>query len=682
MAQPQLPPKTNQDGLLFYLSLLTCFFLLLEISFFIQCNKAYLGDFTFVSNQIHIPWRVLPGIGFFIFAQLLVHFLFLMLLWWMASFAASVFKLTENHRVLFALFTYAVAIVFVLAANQILYPNSRVIELTSMMILNRNVAAVTLNISAALLIAMMMLALWGTVRHLGFLKSGLVGLLLLLVSGSSAYLLRPHYHRQALMTQPNIILVGVDSLRPDYLGHFGGDSATPFMDGFMNHATVFTDAVTPLARTFPSWTGILTSLYPRHVNVRTNLSDQTVAKLSNALPAVLTRAGYDTLFATDETRFSNLSPAYGFHQLTTPPIGLNDFLLGTFNDFPLSNLVVNTVIGKWLFPYSYGNRPAYVTYDPNSFLNLVQPMIGENHPRPVFLAAHFCLPHSPYLWRGLSGYRVLGRERYSVSVQRVDAQLKGFFHQLKKAGLLQNAVVVLLSDHGEALEIPGDRATERKLYQPVSVVKIPRFYPPSMSAEGLNESAGHGTDVLGLTQYHTVLAVRVYGERKQASRDVSGNISTLDIMPTVLDLAHVKKPALDGVSLASVVLGQAKQVPSLPIYLESDYSPQAIRTVFPETRKVFLEGIHLFHIDDKTLRLTVKPDMVDKIVHSKQIAVIEKGWILALYPQKNLTRMPILINLNSGEWTNQMNTPLAKQAPVGLMMSNLKQFYGDEFTLK
>ncbi len=682
MAQPQLPPKSSQDGLLLYLSLLTCFFLLLEISFFIQCNKAYLGDFTFVSNQIHIPWRVLPGIGFFIFSQLLVHFLFLMTLWWMVSFASSVFKLTESNRVLFGLCTYALAIIFVLVANQLAYPNSRVIELTSMLIFNAHIATFTFYVSASLLTLIVLLAAVGTLRYLGVVKSSIFLILSGLIAGLGYFAIKPQYHVQPLLTKPNIILVGVDSLRPDHLGHFGGDVSTPFMDNFLSQATVFTDAVTPLARTFPSWTGILTSLYPRHVNVRTNLSDQTVAKLANALPAVLDKAGYDTLFATDETRFSNISPAYGFHQMTTPPIGLNDFLLGTFNDFPLSNLVVNTVIGKWLFPYSYGNRPAYVTYDPNSFLHLIQPMIGAAHPRPVFLAVHFCLPHSPYLWRGLSGYRVQGRERYSASVHRVDAQVKGLFHELKQAGLLQNAVVVLLSDHGEALEVPGDRVTERKLYQSLHATKIPLFYPPSMAKEGVNESVGHGTDVLGLPQYHSVLAVRLYGARKQNVNDVGGNVSTLDIMPTVLDLAQVDKPAVDGVSLAPLVLGDASKVPNAPIYLESDYSPQAIRTVFPETRKVFLEGIHLFHIDDQTLRLTVKPDMVDKIIHSKQIAVIEKGWMLALYPQKNLTRMPILINLNSGEWTNQLNAPLAKQAPVGVMMSNLKQFYGDEFTLK
>ncbi len=36
-----------------------------------------------------------------------------------------------------------------------------------------------------------------------------------------------------------------------------------------------------------------------------------------------------------------------------------------------------------------------------------------------------------------------------------------------------------------------------------------RFYPPSLDKEEVNQSAGHGTDVLGLTQYHSLLAFKL-----------------------------------------------------------------------------------------------------------------------------------------------------------------------------
>ena len=70
------------------------------------------------------------------------------------------------------------------------------------------------------------------------------------------------------------------------------------------------------------------------------------------------------------------------------------------------------------------------------------------------------------------------------------------------------SIVILLSDHGEALELSGDRVTEPDLFVSDTTKMIPHFYPSSVTEEQVNQSAGHGTDVLGLTQYHTVLAFR------------------------------------------------------------------------------------------------------------------------------------------------------------------------------
>ena len=52
--------------------------------------------------------------------------------------------------------------------------------------------------------------------------------------------------------------------------------------------------------------------------------------------------------------------------------------------------------------------------------------------------------------------------------------------------------MVLLSDHGEAIELPGDRVTEADLFIPGDDNKkrlIPHFYPSSYASEKLNQSA-------------------------------------------------------------------------------------------------------------------------------------------------------------------------------------------------
>lgn len=683
-------------SLFFYLLLLTAFFFLLEISFFIQCNKAYLSDFSFVSSQLQIPLSILPGILYFIFAHLLIHFMFCMIVWGAASSIARFFHAPPHRQIPLGIGIWVIGIVTLLVANQVYFPNSKFAGLTGFILFSPAAASYLLSILSICCLFFIIFAGLGCL-HLLYKSWGLwpgaITLCAVIAALGFSFLkpALPVVHDAATRERPNIILVGVDSLRPDFLGFFGHDNRTPFMDAFLNQATVFAEAVTPLARTFPSWAGILTGQYPRQTGIRFNLAQQDKLNLAQALPAILRRNGYETVFATDEVRFSNLDKNFGFNQVITPPMGLNDFLLGTFNDFPLSNLLVNTSLGKWLFPYSYANRAVYFNYEPDSFLHLLDSTLEAHRTKPMMLAVHFCLPHHPYLWASLSGEDYSIRERYQKSIQRVDRQLRDFFMLLKKNHLLDHAIVVLLSDHGEALELAGDRITEKDLFLPARKREaIPRFYPPSLDDEAINQSAGHGTDVLGLPQYHTLLAFRLYGAGDQQKNVVPGAVSLLDIKPTLLALLGITDSAhvpLDNplscsscTSLVSVIKGGGKLPSSRHIFLESDFSPEAIRTVYPETRKVLLEGIQLFQIDPVTTRLTVKASMGQMIIHSKQYADIYGDWMLALYPQHKDLRMPILVNLANGQWTNDLQSSFARRSPAAMMLRELKAFYSDEIS--
>lgn len=588
---------------------------------------------------------MLPGILFFIFAQLLVHAIFCLLIAFLAAMMIALLDVPQQKHLSVSISVWLASIVSVILANSYYFPNSHFAQLCNV---------------------------WG----------GWVG-------ASSAYPKFTHasFTSAATPAKPNIIIVGVDSLRPDVLAFFSGETKTPFMSRFLIKATVFNEAITPLARTYPSWVGILTGQYPLQTGARTNLSGAEKIDVSQTLPALLRQQGYETLYATDETRFSNIDKHFGFNTTVTPPVGLNDFLLGTFNDFPLSNLVVNTAIGKWLFPYSYGNRPAYVTYDPNSFLRLLQPAILRDHEKPLFLAVHFCLPHHPYLYDRMAGDARTGQERYLQSIERVDQQIRDFFKLLQQAQLLDHAVVVLLSDHGEALEFAGDRLTEREAYLPRHQT-APAYYPPSEDEMAMDQSVGHGTDVLGLPQYHSLLAFRFYGlDHPQAIGTVPGVVSLLDIKPTVLALTrspdtlfvYGNQPSnISPISLAPLITGALKHPPTRMLFLESDYSPDAIRSVYPETRKLLLEGADLFQINADTTRVTVKEEMVDKIIKSKQYAVIYGNWMLALYPTAAHNKIPVLVNLKSGAWTTELSSSFARTSPAEAMRAALKRFYGAE----
>lgn len=673
----------KRDSLLSHLLLITGFFMLLETSFFIQCARTYLFDFEFVSKNLDIPFAIVPGIVFFIAAQLLVHLSYALIIWLITFLTGDFLDLSYDKKLWLGVFYWTTGIATILVANEYYYPNSAFSDLMTLFLSSPSLIKLFLVLFLLFWATVLVLTLFGIIYKIRsvYLLSGV--LILSLAGGvwikySDNEILPPF--SAATTAKPNIILIGMDSLRPDFLGFFGHDKPAPFIDGFLDQSTVFSDAVTPLARTFPSWTGILSGRYPKEMAIRSNLVRQDESDFSQTLPSILRHHGYQTIYATDETRFSNIDKNFGFDDMVTPPIGLNDFLIGTFNDFPLSNLILNTRIGEWLFPYSYGNRPAASTYEPDSFLNMLKPAVLGPHDKPLFLAVHFCLTHFPYHWAGLAVNHINVQQRYEAGVTRVDQQVADFFALLKRGHLLDHAVVVLLSDHGEALELNGDRITEKSLYvADEGNRKAPVFYPPGMTGEEMDQSGGHGTDVMGLPQYHSLLAFRTYGLDPVAKKVVPGVVSLLDIKPTILSMLKFPSAQTSGISLAQEVMHPGLlSVPERHIFLESDFSPESIRTVYPETRKVILEGVELFRIDPVSARLVVKDNMESMIIRSKQYADIYKNWMLALYPQDDKYRMPVLINLFTGEWTNDLNSELALHSPARTMLAKLKAFYGNE----
>lgn len=689
--------EASYKSLFFNLLLLTAFFLCLEISFFITENKAYFADFTHVANELTVPKRAMTAILAFIFIQLSLHFLYTLCIWvltilnskFLARYISSSSP-SSKFILKLGIATWLIGLTTIFLLNFHWYPNSKFSELIAVIFFTPILIKLGLYFFLALSSVVIMIAIIGLFYQFKSLHSWqqfMMCVLLIVISVCLTQKKPIVTTNPATGAQPNIIIIGIDALRPDFLAYFGHDKQAPFLDEFLNHATVFSDALTPLARTFPSWTSILTGQYPIKSGVRFNLANPEHLHLTDTLPAILKKHHYITAYASDETRFSNIDHYYGFDEIITAPMGLNDFIIGTFNDFPISNLLVNTKLGQWLFPYSYGNRGVYFTYDPQSFLERLTPFLQTPKEHPLFLCVHFCLTHFPNVWAGSHTDGLLPAEVYQASVDAVGKQIEGFFNLLKQNKLLEHAIVVVLSDHGEGLALAGDRITEKELYFDKNNNKnflVPHFYPPSMDNEDVNQSAGHGTDVLGLPQYHVLLSFKFFGFKQQTIASVPALVTLLDIKPTILELLDIGDGVghqTDGVSLAGFLTSE-KKVHDHPahIFIESDYSPESIRTVYPEVRHVMLDGIKLFSIDPVTTRLIIKDQMGKMILTSKQYADLYGEWVLAYYPQNKTLRTPILVNLRTGEWTDHLDSNLAKHSPAIMMMHALKSFYSQELS--
>lgn len=673
--------KLQKNHLLLYLFILMGLFILLELNVFIQGNGFYLGDFRLVAHHLKIPLTVLPAIIYFICVQIGIHLGYIFFIFGFSHLIGYGLKSSISQIEKIGISLWTMGIVTILLGNQYLFPNTR-FKYVTYFITKIGMLNVVLFCCLLLCTGILLLAMWGSIKLVSqYRKKAFFIFVTSLLFFSSCF----YFQRQAIGSlptkneKPNIILIGVDALRPDYLSALGSHLKTPHFDDFLNHATTFSESITPIARTYPAWFSILTGEYPKKNGVRFDLSGEKTFDLSQTLPAILKKAGYVTIYATDDVRFSNIDKTLGFEHFIIPPIGFNDFLLGTMNDFPLSNLLINTRIGRYLFPYSYSNRAAYITYEPDTFIHFLNSSLKKNI-KPVFLAVHFCLPHLPYAWASYPNNRQFAKN-YGEAVKRADQQVGDFLKVLKAHHLLDHSIVVLLSDHGEALELPGDRVTDANFYIPgKNNVKrvIPHFYPPSVKTELVNQSAGHGTDVLGMSQYHNTLAFRFYGLPGQVNTIVPGIVSLIDIKPTILNLLQIDAAKTSGQSLVDFISGKKIAMSRGDFFIESDFSPQAVRSVYPETRKLLFEGIDFFEINPKTTRLTVKKSMADRIIASKQYADINGKWILALYPKNKNQMTPILVNLKTGFWTDDLTTDFAKNAPVLHMLTALKTFYGSE----
>ena len=81
-------------------------------------------------------------------------------------------------------------------------------------------------------------------------------------------------------SRPNVLIVILDSARPEFLSCYNGlSAATPNIDRIAGQAYVFEKAISPSAWTFPVMASVFTSMLPEGVAAgRTGVEDALVGK--------------------------------------------------------------------------------------------------------------------------------------------------------------------------------------------------------------------------------------------------------------------------------------------------------------------------------------------------------------------------------------------------------------------
>jgi choline-sulfatase len=301
-----------------------------------------------------------------------------------------------------------------------------------------------------------------------------------------------------------VILISVDTLRADYLSCYQPDRpATRHIDALAKSGTLFSKVSTLVPLTLPSHVAMLTSTYPFVNGVEDNgvpfVHGETIA-------IILKNAGYRTAaFVGGFVLDRRFGLGRGF-EVYDSPFDLHKKTVTDSSELKRPGAAVAAAAKRWL---------------------------DQNGSLPFFLFLHLYDLHTPYDLP--AGPRPRGAEAgYRAELTYVDGVIGDFLAYLEGRRLLDTALVVFTSDHGEAL---GDH----------------------------NEST-HGYFIYESTLHVPLIVHWPQGSKRPPSARVDEPASLLDVTPTILE--SVGLPITRAIQGRSLIAGKS----SGRIYSESLYA--------------------------------------------------------------------------------------------------------------
>ena len=317
--------------------------------------------------------------------------------------------------------------------------------------------------------------------------------------------------------KPHILLLIDDEHRPDLMSVEGNPHIrTPTLDRLVNQGAYFRNAYTPAPVCVPARQSFLTGLYPR--NSGCTGFDCPLPSDVLTLPGHLSRYGYRTVSA-GKMHFVGPDQMHGWHERIGRDIrGPNGYepvddpvhTAATFTEegtgkWSAAKEIANARVGKgaWMPHDRYAVEGALMILD-EYFVDEVHDRPGD---RPLLLAVSLNCPHYPYqcpedlfnyymrrvepyvedlpanfdcheFFKVKIGKDVTYREAHRATaayygmIEWVDMQYTRLISKLEELDILDDFVVVFLSDHGEMLGQKG--LWEKQQYFEASV-RVPFF---------------------------------------------------------------------------------------------------------------------------------------------------------------------------------------------------------------
>lgn len=328
----------------------------------------------------------------------------------------------------------------------------------------------------------------------------------------------------------NVILISIDTLRPDHLSAYGYQLRTPAIDQLAEDSVVFNNAIAQAPSTAPSHASIFTSLIPAAHGAF--LSRQSSIRQDvPTLPEILKENGYRT---GSFNGGGQLGEKFGFGRgfEVYDSFSRSDYENEKFSEKVAKGLTwINLDRTKkfFLFLHSYDIHVPYAP-EKGDFLAIFPDYQGT-----------MTLPISDRFLKRVNNKRVELKEpdirfikaAYDAEIRSVDRSIGLLVQSLKDEGLYDKTIIILTSDHGEEFGEHGFMGWHsHTLFD--ELLRIP-------------------------------LIIKLPKQARAGSR-VDLQVSSIDILPTILESVGVGvSDTFHGKSLLSSVLGKTE-----------GYSPYAI----------------------------------------------------------------------------------------------------------
>ncbi len=260
----------------------------------------------------------------------------------------------------------------------------------------------------------------------------------------------PSEPTESVAERPNILLITVDTLRPDHLSIYGYTKhTTPNIDELARQGAVFDNAYCNVTWTTPSMATTLTGLLPTQHGLRS-----TFERLPEDIETVaekLARQGYRNTAVIGSYPLDSI---YGLDQGFD--IYDDDFTVPLFLSDAETVEIIPSQRGRTIQEQEEFNKKKAFANSRRTDADVSNTAIGYlaeiDTTQPFFLWVHYFGPHSLPDIRE-HGLRNLRNhvDTYADKVLRSDGEVGRLLDQLESSGLDANTLVIFHSDHGEAL---------------------------------------------------------------------------------------------------------------------------------------------------------------------------------------------------------------------------------------